>query len=124
VRGARVRAAGHGPACFANPARAHCNNWAALKAGPKWPEVEVFHFSIFQKQILMHIFLMNFDSILMQFSMQNLSNDTICTNNSKVILVLLENFEYGNFTKVFRCVLTDVNFIIKFKPMEEFNFKK
>jgi hypothetical protein len=60
----------------------------------------------------------------MQFSVQILSNDIICSNNSKVILVLLKNFDYGNFTNVFRCVLTVIAFIIKFEPTGEFNFEK
>jgi hypothetical protein len=51
---------------------------------------KVFVFSFFQKQILMNN-LINFDLILMSFSVQILSNDIICSDNSKVIKVLLEN---------------------------------
>jgi hypothetical protein len=66
----RARASGtSGPLLLRNVHRARKLAWAAGTAGPKWPEVKVFVFFIFQKQILMHI-LMNFDSILMQISMQ------------------------------------------------------
>jgi hypothetical protein len=67
--------------------------WAAGFARPKWPEVEVL--SIF----LIYFPEANFDAYFDNFRFKFdanfcanfLSNDIICSDNSKVIKVLLEN---------------------------------
>jgi hypothetical protein len=53
--------------------------WAAGAVGPKWPKAKVFPFYFSES---------NFDA---NFCANFLSNDIICSDNSKVIKVLLKN---------------------------------